>query len=316
MEATKSFLDNFVRESDPAKRMVLIKYVIYHEAAHASVRQSPELQNTQYEDASKLDREMHSDLSAFTLIAVQDKNLDNFNYGIDTMIKSSLASTQDDNEHNTTYGLIELKKAFNENPELVNMKVEDISEFAHMINNKLKNMDFKNTNEIKTFIENVEVNKESLLENVKEGKNIFVINYFAGKIYNKGESYNIQKMYTINENRVSNILENVAQQLSGKMGYEDFSTIIYKNQGEKIGEINSLEKFQEKTENTIKELSQHIDKSSALDSKFLSVIKAKINIDDVKYDYSKISEMINNLKEKNETNTFTKIDLKNNNKLI
>lgn len=312
-EYFNNFADRFAGVKTPQERLSLFKFVFYHEAAHASVRQSLELNYDK--DSQTLDGELHSDLSAFTLMAVQDKNLNNFNYAIDTMIKGNLINTETENTHNTSYALIELKKAFNENPELMQMKTEDISEFAYILTNKFKSADFSHTSEVKQFLSGMSVDKESITENLKEGKNLEVINYFAGKVYNKGDTFNLKKIFDVNEGRALRLIDKVVSQISGKMGFDDLSSIVHKMTGKEAGEINNREKWEQRMDEDIKILKEYADSSPVIDAKVISLVKNKIGIDEMQYDFGKVNQMMNNLKDKQNPDQVTQNNFKSYNKL-
>lgn len=314
-EFFNNFATRFAGVKNPEEKLALFKFVFYHEAAHASVRQSLELNYDADYDYSVLDRELHSDLSSATLIAVQDKNLDTFNYVIDTMIKGNLLNTETENTHNTSYGLVELKKAFNENPELMQMKTEDISEFAFTILDKMREADFSHTAEVKNFLSGVTVDKKSIVEDIKEGKNLEVINYFAGKVYNKGDTFDIQKLHETNEHRALKLVDKVVNQLSSKMGFEDLSSIVNKMTGHRAGEIKNQEQWKNRMNENVKILTEQANSSPVIDAHLISMFKGKIGIDEMQYDFGKVSQVMNNLKEKQNQEQINKSEFRSYNKL-
>ena len=304
-----NFLDITAEATDPDYRMDLTKFMIYHEAAHASARQSYNINPNEARAIDISGSELHSDVAALTLIGVETKSLDRFNAVTDMMIKTRIYTSISDSNHNTTYGLIELKKAINENPELLNMKQSDISEFAYMVTKKMIEKDFNNDHQMIALKGNISTNKEDILNDIKLGNNSDAINYYAGKTLNKGvDGFNIENYKANNpERRLTSLANRIEQEVTKHANHADVASVTYMNNAKKSD--NLLDNI----DATISQLTYNANSNPILNAKTLSVIKAKVQSDELQYDYSKIIEIAKELKETNHSSELSqKIGLKSN----
>lgn len=312
-EELNMFLDNFANVKGQS-RDDLIRFMIYHEAAHASARQSYQINPEQARGIDISGSEMHSDIAALTLIGVETKSMDRFNAAIDMIIKTRVFTSISDSDHNTVYPLIELKKAINENPELLNMKKSDISEFSYFVTKKMLDKSFENNTEIIALRGSLSKNMDQILSDMKNGNNSEAINYYAGKVLNKGvEGFNIQEFKEKQpERRWETLAYRISDNLHKHADYIDLASVTYKNSNE-FSKTNTTEQFLKVFEKTINKLNDHANKEPVLDANAISVVKNKIKMDELNYDYTKVMEMTKNLKDKdNKIEVTQKTNLKSN----
>lgn len=308
------FLDRFAQATDPVYRMDITKFMIYHEAAHASARQSYNINPESAREIEISGSELHSDIAALTLIGVQTKSLDRFNAVVDIMIKCRLLTSLEDSNHNTTYGLIELKKAINENPELLNMKQSVVSEFAYTVTKKMIDKNFDNDPEVIKFKSGLSTDKDDILNDMVEGNKTTAINYYAGKTLNRGLEGVKMDEYKANnpERRLKSLSYRIAEGLKNHADYMDVTSITYMNKSEnKI--TKDADDFNQYSSATISKLTYNVNTNPILDAQTIAMFKSKVRSDELEYDYSKIIEIAKGLKESHHNEQLSqKIGIKNN----
>jgi hypothetical protein len=291
------FVNNFAKAQTEDQKMDLTKYVIYHEAAHGSTRQSMTMDPTSASKMTDLDMELHSDLSSIMLIGIEAGNLARFNYVADKIISARMTTIQYDFEHSTSYGLIELKKAVNDNPELLKMNKGDISEFSYNIVKKLSEKDFSVTSEYNDMKGDLKNDTKSILEDMKNGKNEEAINYFAGKVYNKGIfGFNYKKF---DEARWPKLADRMSQKMNQPVGYDDVPATLLISVKK---EVDKLDIKEDKYADTVigkivDKIEKHIDDSPAIDANMIAIAKTKIKMDSM-FESSTIQEVSKSLNNK------------------
>lgn len=307
-----AFLNENAKKNDHNFRMDITKFVVYHEAAHAATRQSYNINPITTKKFDISGGELHSDLAALTLIGVETKSLERFNAVTDLIILMRVKTSLYHSDHNTTYGLVELKKAINENPELLNMKKEVVSEFAYAITDKMINKNFDSDPEIIAFKGNLMANKDTILHEMKSGKNTKTINYYAGKVLNKGiEGFKIDEYKAKNPERILvSVAGKIEKDLMKPSNYVDVASIAYLNQSQST-KTKNVKDFRKYAASTISKLTYNANTNPIIDSKMIAMFKTKINTDELQYDYSKIIEIAKELKESDHKNELSqKIGLK------
>lgn len=299
------FLDNFAEAKTENERMDLTKYVIYHEAAHGSTRQSVTMDPASASKMTELDMELHSDLSAIMLIGVETGNLARFNYVADMIINSRMTTIQYDFEHSTSYGLIELKKAVNEHPELLKMKKGDVSEFSYNIVKKLSEKDFSTIPEYNEIKGDLKSDKQSILEDMKNGKNTESINYFAGKVYNKGVFGFDYKNF--DEARWSKLAVRISEKMKNSVGYDDIPASMLISVKKEVDKLNVQEdKYADIVIGKIvSKIEKQIDESPVIDGNMIAIAKTKIKMDSM-YESSTIQEITKTFNQKNNNDSIVK----------
>src|SRR5690606_6882914 len=87
-----------------------------------------------------------------------------------------------DSNHNTLYSLIELKNLVNNNPELLNLKKDDIVEFSFQLKEQISQNDFSNMLRDKLSESGFDYSKEGILNDIKSGNNIELMDIVAKDI--------------------------------------------------------------------------------------------------------------------------------------
>lgn len=305
------FLDHFAKAKTEEQRMDLTKYIIYHEAAHGATRQSMTMDPEAASKMKTLDMELHADLSSIMLIGIETGSLTRFNYVVDKIIDSRMTTIQYDFTHSTSYGLLELKKAVNEHPELLKMKQGDISEFAYNITKKLSEKDFSVTPEYTDMKGNLKDDTNSILNDMKTGNNSESINYFAGKAYNKGIFAFDYKRF--DESRLPRLASKISEEMKKPVGYDDIPATMLMTTKKEVDKLNiSEDKYAETIiSKIVNKIEKQIEESPVIDPQMLSIVKTKIKMDAM-YDSSTIQEVSKSLNQKNDNTIVKNNGFKNN----
>jgi hypothetical protein len=289
----KEYLDNFANAQTEQQKVDYTKFVLYHEAAHATRRQSEHLDAKAYENITVLKKEIQSDVSAMMLLGHESRDLKNFNENIDMIIKTRLTVLEYDSDHNTTYAMIELKNAVNNNPELLNMKPSNITEFAYLFSEKISQANFNNEPVVKDLLSSIPKDKESLLNEAKEGKNMEYMNYYAGKIYNKGiYAFNLKRFLQPGfEHRTDKIFENIESTINKDIRHDDFVAFTFiKNKKEFDSTPMTADQFLTKMQN---DLTKKAENDPVITKDMVSMLKAKIKMDEMDYNVADIQNLVN-----------------------
>jgi len=259
-----------------SNHQLITKYLVYHEAAHSSFRQSHQFG----QDQDVVNREMHSDFASTMLIGVESQSLDTFNEIVDGVIKFRVRNLDHDLTHNTAYAMMEFKKVINENPDLLKMKVEDISEFAYIVSSKIKTNDFKDTN--KNFIESnlISLSKSNILNDVDNNKNTAMMNHFGESIVKRSgfDIVEYKESTKVNPMRMEKIADRILREVGDKIDYGKLTQFMYlTNKGDRA--------------KTIEMIKQSVESHSIISKDVLDPIKQKINMDQLNYDFSKIQDI-------------------------
>lgn len=309
------YLDNFVGTQDPVLRNDLTRFMLYHEAGHATPRQSVELDKVAAEKLDTVDGELHSDVAALTLIGTETGSLTRFNNVINEVIKTRAVTSTYGSTHTTTYGLVELKKAMNDNQELMNMKQANISEFAYLVTQKMSGVNFDGDKEVVELRDGLGSSKEDILASIMAGDHDDAINYYGGKVLDKGtNNFEINKYKESNpERRLGSLANLISRDLKGHATHDDIAAISMINAQKTIkNDANSDGSSMDIINETVRSLTERADKNPILNHNTIAVVKAKIKIDELQYDYSKIIEIAKEFKENQNSDVVMKIGLKSN----
>lgn len=248
------------------------KYIVYHEAAHASFRQAFRLGA----DGDILRGEVHSDITSLTMIGVESKNIKEFNEAADMLIKLRVMSLKDrDYGHNDAYAIGELKKVINDHPDLLTMKVEDISEFSYILTDTLFKENMKANNQYLLDKMNISLDKKSIFEDLKAHRNLDVYDGVGVKITHR-YSFSSKNITSDGiDSRIENFAKRIEKQMKHQMQFDTVSTLIYRdNAGDVI--------------KTTQAIHDSIEKNPIISQTVIDPIKQKIYVDGLEYDLSKV----------------------------
>ena len=301
IEQTKSLAD-YVGAETSQEKADIVKYVLYHEAAHATRRQSSVLDSNAVSEMRHVDLELHSDISAIMLIGSETKDLGRFNYVADKVMDVVIATNSHQLDHNTLYGLAELKNAVNNNPELLNMKASDISEFSYGIVKKVNAHNFENDSLVKEMKSSV--NTENLMGDITNSKNIDYVNYYAGKLYNKGiQEFDIHKfMEKVPVSRMERLIPKLSAEIQKDSKYDDIASLSYLKNFEKIKMEGGT--YKDLNDAIKKDLESRVSQNPAIDNEMIQMMKTKIKIDELEYKTSDF-EQIAKIRETNTQHLMT-----------
>lgn len=294
------------------KQYLVDSYSLYHEAAHASYAQSiPYAGMT----TNRMDNELMSDISSLVYMGNQNKK--DFNYLIDKVIDYRMNGLTKDGErasfmHNPVYGLIELKKAVQKDPSLLDMKPENIAQFSDMFVKELKSVNLSQHHEksLKDFhYPSVKTIANDITQNNKEDFYKTVTFYH---LYNGGEQneYNRVELPKVNEwfkpESIKMLSEDIAKTLQTHLRYDTLATTMLDNS-------NNDPKL------AVKRLTEMVDNKPALKDDFIQAIKKgnlfymeelKVNIEPVKKIEEEVKkENLRKLEQQNENNLKRKVQL-------
>lgn len=218
------------------KQYLVDSYSFYHEAAHASYTQSIPYAGT---TTNRIDNELMSDISSLVYIGHQNKK--DFDYMIDKIIDYRMDNLANGNpmtnfQHNTVYGLIELKKAVQKDSNLLDMQPENIAQFSDMFVKELKGInltqhhgksldgfDYPSVNSIAKDI--TQNNKQSFYQ---------AVTFY--QLYDGGENneYNRVELPKVNEwfnkpESVKLLSEDIAKTLQTNLRYDTLATTVLDN---------------------------------------------------------------------------------------
>jgi hypothetical protein len=175
-------------------RDLILKYTVYHEAAHGSFHQSHEFNKSSQMDNREVDVESHADMASVMMIASESKNIHEFNKIVDYAIKFRMKRMETDISHNSTYALAELKQLVNKNPELLNMKQSDISTFTANIADQVKYHAFSDTELLNLKEYGVDFSKSKILDDFNNNRNDTLYQSMSGFM---SPNFNIKKIQSM-----------------------------------------------------------------------------------------------------------------------
>ncbi len=300
------YANNFAQVKSEKEKLDLAKYVIYHEAAHATRRQSEHLDKEAFKSMRHVEIEMHSDISSLLLIAKENNSIEDFNRIIDIVIKNTVSLLDNTgNDHSTAYGLIELKKVVNENQELLNIKKEDISEFAYRFVKEIQKIDFSNESVVLNMKESLNKDNNLILSDIKNGQNLDYVNYYFSKKYNKGvDSFKVENYLEKGQiSRIERQLPRVLEEIKSDIRHDDFIGLTYLKNKKELEKNNVDNLWHKVMLKTIKEIEEKVSENPKIDKNIINIMKSKIKIDEINYNVEDIKELVfnaNNYKKLNE----------------
>lgn len=265
--------EDFAHCSDIKNTNLIKKYIVYHEAAHASFRQAFRLGA----NGDILRGEVHSDITSLIMIGVEYKSLQEFNEAADMLIKLRVMSLKDhDYGHNDAYAIGELKKVINDHPDLLKMKVEDISEFSYILTDTLFKENVKANNQYLLDKMGISLDRRSIFDDLKAHKNLDLYDSVGVRITHK---YNFKSEDIISSGidyRIDNFAKRIEKQMKYHMQFDAVSTLIYRDNGGNVA-------------GTTKAIHASIQKNPIISQAIIDPIKQKIYVDGLEYDLSKVN---------------------------
>lgn len=300
---------DFITGSETEQELFdLYKFVIYHEATHAALKQSINYDPVSYQLNRAVDREAHSDVAALTMIGVESGDLSHFNKMVDSIIKMRVNEVLFGfHSHNTIYVLTELKKAINDNPRLLEMDKRDVIEFSSMITNHISNTAIMPNGE--TYAIDLKANNEDIKKNIIEGGNVRLLSSIVSEI-EKMPFASIDN-YTDENKKLDPLVEKISNNIAYGFKYNQITSAIYdqtydqfKNakHNRETRKERTMENFTEKFIETIK---KEVDSRPIITKEILAGVSNKIFIDEVNYDYSKVLKIKEDLKNKKMNDPIT-----------
>lgn len=286
----------------------LYKFVIYHEATHASLKQSINYDPVSYQLNSSVDREAHSDVAALTMMGVESGDLSYFNKMVDNIIKMRANEiVYGFHSHNTLYVLTELKKAVNDNPKLLEMNKRDVIEFASMVTNHISNTAIMPNGE--TYTIDLKANKEDIKKNILEGGNVMLLSSIVSEI-EKMPFASIEN-YTDENKKLDPLVDKISHNIAVGFKYNQITSAVYDQSYEQFKNnkytretrknktmSNFIDKF-------IENIKKEVDSRPIITKEILAGVSNKIFIDEVNYDYSKVLKIKEDLKNKTMNDSIT-----------
>lgn len=297
----------------PDKQNLVDDYTFYHEAAHASYVQSIPYAGT---TTNRIDNELMSDISSLVYMGHQNKR--HFDYMIDKAIDYRMNGLANGNpmnnfQHSTVYGLVELKKAVQKDPSILDMQPENIAQFSDMFVKELKgvNLSQHHRKSLDGFnYPSVNSIAKDITQNNKQGFYQAVTFYH---LYNGGENnqYNRAELPKVNEwfnkpESVKLLSEDISKTLQTNLRYDTLATAVLDNSG------NDPKK-------AVKKMTAMVDDNPALKDDFIQAIAKgnliyiddlKVNIEPVKKVEEEVQkEKIRQLEQKNENALKRKVEL-------
>lgn len=265
----------FARYSESNNVELVTKYIVYHEAAHASFRQAYRLGA----DADVLKGEVHSDITSLTMIGVESKSLNEFNEAADMLMKLRVKSLeQGDYGHNDSYAISELKKVINENPDLLKMKVTDISEFSHILTETLFKENVKQNNAHLLEKMGITLDKNSIFNDLKASRNLDLYDSVGVKLTH---NYNFRsEIMTVDgiDSRIENFAKKIEKEMKDHMQFDAVSTLMFRDNGGDVAK-------------TTKAIHDNVEKHPIISKTVIDPIKQKVHIDGLEYDLSKVNDI-------------------------
>ena len=268
-------VNDLANYSDTTNIELMTKYIVYHEAAHGAFRQAYTLDN----DPNVLKNEVHSDISSLTMIGVESKSLDEFNEAVDMVMQMRVKSLKDgDYGHNDSYAISELKKVINDNPDLLKMKVEDISEFSYILTDTLFKENVKQNNAFLLEKMGITLDKKSIFNDLKAYRNLDLYDSVGVKITGQ---YMFRTSTMIKEgmdSRIESFAARISNTFDKHMQFDTTSTLMFRDNGGNIVK-------------TTQAIHDSVEKNPIISKTVIDPIKQKVHIDGLEYDLSKINDI-------------------------
>lgn len=296
---------DFITGKETEQELIdLYRFVIYHEATHASLKQSINYDPVSTQLNRDVDREAHSDVAALTMIGVETGSLSHFNKMVDKIIKmrvNELAYGYD--SHNTVYVLVELKKAINDNPKLLEMNKRDVIEFSSMITNHISNTAIIPNG--KTYAIDLRANKDDIKKNILEGGYSRLLSSIVSDIEKK--PFSSMQDYTDENKKLDPMVEKISNSIASGFRYNQIVSAAYEQTYEQFKQDKTKREnrrsrtMNDFVEKLISNIEQEVQNRPIITKEVLAGVSNKVFIDEVNYDYSKVLKIKESLKDK-ETN--------------
>lgn len=268
-------VNDFARYSGTTNIELMTKYIVYHEAAHGAFRQAYTLGI----DPNVLKNEVHSDISSLTMIGVESKSLAEFNEAVDMVMQMRVKSLKDgDYGHNDSYAISELKKVINDNPDLLRMKVDDISEFSYILTDTLFKENVKKNNVELLEKMGIHLDQKSIFNDLKAYRNLDLYDSVGVKITGQ---YMFRSKTMIEEgidSRIENFAARVTKTFDNHMQFDTTSTLMFRDNGGNVVK-------------TTQAIHDSVEKNPIISKTVIDPIKQKVHIDGLEYDLSKVNDI-------------------------
>lgn len=268
-------VNDFASYSGTTNIELMTKYIVYHEAAHGAFRQAYTLGS----DPNVLKNEVHSDISSLTMIGVESKSLAEFNEAVDMVMQMRVKSLKDgDYGHNDSYAISELKKVINDNPDLLRMKVDDISEFSYILTDTLFKENVKKNNVELLEKMGIHLDQKSIFNDLKAYRNLDLYDSVGVKITGQ---YMFRSKTMIEEgidSRIENFAARVTKTFDNHMQFDTTSTLMFRDNGGNVVK-------------TTQAIHDSVEKNPIISKTVIDPIKQKVHIDGLEYDLSKVNDI-------------------------
>jgi len=279
-------------------RDLILKYTVYHEAAHGSFHQSHEFNKTSQIDNREVDVESHADMAAVMMISSESKDIHAFNKIVDYAIKFRMKRMETDISHNSTYALAELKQLVNKNPELLNMKQSDIATFTAKIADQVKYHKFS-ANELSNLKDyGVDFSKSKILDDFNNNRNDTLYQSMSEFM---SPSFNIKKIQSMPEEVRDRKFNGAAARFSAEFEKSARHDVI-------TSMINAHNNWD--LAKSAKDLNEYVKNHSILDQSMNNAIDYKVQMDtltNLKNNQSAFSQKQQSIVEVKTINTTLKI---------
>jgi hypothetical protein len=254
---------------------LMTKYIVYHESAHASFRQAFRLGS----DMDLLKGEVHSDITALTMIGVESRSLTEFNEAADMLMQLRVKSLEaGDYGHNDSYAISELKKVINENPDLLKMKVTDIAEFSYILTDTLFKENVKQNNLQLLERLGITLDRKSIFNDLKANRNLDLYDSVGVKLTNnygfRSETITMSGI----DSRIENFAKKIEKEMKDHMQFDAVSTLMFRDNGGDVGR-------------TTKAIHNNVKTHPIISQAVIDPIKQKVHIDGLEYDLSKVNDI-------------------------
>lgn len=266
---------DFALYGNIANKELMTKYIVYHEFAHGAFRQADRLGGT----LDVLQAEVHSDITSLTMIGVESKSLQEFNEAADMLMKVRVMSLKDrDYGHNDAYAIGELKKVINDNPDLLKMKVDDISEFSYILTDTLFKENVKHNNQYLLDKMGISLDKKSIFNDLKAHRNLDLYDAVAVKITGR-YMFNSRIITADNiDSRIESFAKKIEKEMKDHMQFDAVSTLMFRDNG---GDVSK----------TTKDIHDSVERNPIISKVIIDPIKQKVHIDGLEYDLSKVNDI-------------------------
>lgn len=286
------------------------KYIIYHEAAHASLNQSFNYNPATSMYNRTIDRETHADIAAITLLGVENGKLPYFNKVVDNLIKSRIEGLEyGDYTHNTAYALVELKRTINENPSLLKMNKSDVIEFASVISNKIS------TNLMNPQDYGIEFTptRERIKQDIENKKNGMLIKSLTSEVEDSAFVQPVTQ-HSRSPKELDDLADNIVTLSATGVKYDQITASIYDETLNKmLNEKNygAVYGTQSYIDVVFNEMQKEVYKNPIITNNVIIGASNKVFMDEVNYDYSKVLKIKDELIDKKPTTNNTSSIFKN-----